>query len=483
MLGQDIDLFAKVQYDLPGEGQVAMHALHSGDNLTYVDVGDEQITSRYVADYLWVTLQQPLGAHWRSETVLSAGQLDWRRGGQSSRLVSPRAVVDDRRSLLSLEARQDWSLGIAERGVLSFGVDARHDGARYDYARRASRNVVSGTEVVAVPESLDARIDPRGTSIGAYMSHKQAFDPVTFEVGLRYDATAGVAERLVSPRVALAWEVARRTTLRGAWGHYAQAQPLFSLSVEDGERVLSPADQSEQAELGLEQGLPLGITSRVNVYRRLLRSERPRYVNAGSAISPFPEIAYDRVVIPPGRGRARGVELTVARDATSGSGIEWSTSYALADVTDQIDGRDVPRVTDQRHTARVDWSFHPESNRWRLAIAGIWHTGTPDTPDVVHIDTLVNTPTQLTLNADWRPGPLYSDRVPAYRRFDIRLTRYFLTSRGRISAFAELFNALDHDNVRGHYTNVSLNGRTVSLVQGTRSQLPRLPSAGFSWEF
>jgi hypothetical protein len=204
-------------------------------------------------------------------------------------------------------------------------------------------------------------------------------------------------------------------------------------------------------------------------------------VNATSHLVTFPEIAYDRVLIPATTGRSRGVEASLAN--AGGGGVEWSASYALASATERIGDRDVPLATDQRHTAHLDWSYHPPSNAWRLAVAAVWHTGTPDTPDVVRIDTLVDTPTQFTINSQWTPGPIYSDRVPAYRRLDIRWTRYFVTPRGRISVFGELFNALGTKNLRGYYTNITLNNRKVGFVRGEREQLPRLPSAGITWEF
>jgi hypothetical protein len=271
-----------------------------------------------------------------------------------------------------------------------------------------------------------------------------------------------------------------RSTVRASWGRYAQADPLFALDVGDRERELAPADRSEQAELALEQRIGERLTARANVYDRRLLSQRARFVNATSAIASFPEAAYDRVELPAGPGRSRGVELVLARE---GRLVAWSTSYALAAATDRIGERDVPRATDQRHTLHADWSYHPLDDRWRLAVAATWHTGTPDTPDVVRMDTLVNTPARFSYYLTWTPGPLYTERVPSYHRVDVRWTRYFTTGRGRVAVFGELFNALDHENARGFATNVDENGRTIRFVRSIRAQLPRLPSAGVSWEF
>jgi outer membrane cobalamin receptor len=476
------DVFGKIQYDLPHDGRVALHLLHSGDDLRYLDVGDSRIDSRYLSNYLWLTLDQPLGGRWHSATVLSLGALDWRRAGQSDSRVDPNAAIDDARRFVGLEVRQDWSLRAGERNLLSFGVDVRDERATYDYKQTWRSTVATPAGPTTRVDFFSAFVQPRGRTVGSYVSDKvRLFDQLTLEAGLRSDATSQASEHVLSPRAAAAWVVAPGTTVRASWGRYAQSQQLFALKVEDGARNFGPADRSEQAEVGLEQALPRGIVARVNAYDRTLAWNRTRYVNASSGITPFPEVAYDRLRVPPGTGRARGVEL--AASVANGANVEWSASYALAEAVDHITGLDVPRASDQRHTAHVDWSWHPASNAWRLAIAGTWHTGTPDTPDIVLIDTLVNTPTQFTISSRWEPGLLYSQRVPDYRRLDVRWTRFITTSHGRASLFVELYNALGAENVRGYYTNVRISGHTVQLDRGTRTQLPRLPSAGFTWEF
>ena len=81
----------------------------------------------------------------------------------------------------------------------------------------------------------------------------------------------------------------------------------------------------------------------------------------------------------------RNSALTTAEDWLQ----RFPTLTGIYSATDDIGGRAVPRAEDQRHTAHFDWSYHPESNAWRLSVAGVWHTGTPDTPEVISVDTLV----------------------------------------------------------------------------------------------
>jgi len=197
----------------------------------------------------------------------------------------------------------------------------------------------------------------------------------------------------------------------------------------------------------------------------------------------FPEINWDRVRIDPERGLARGIELLLARDEARR--IDWSVAYALASVTDHVDGRDIPRATDQRHTVTADWSYRPTSNKWRLSVAGVWHSGWPYTPQVVSLDTTANTPTTFGIFPSWKPGELNSERVPSYRRVDARWTRFFDTRDGRVSLFAEVYNLFGIHNRRGYSKNVSIDPqrRQVTFVRANEDWIPRLPTVGITWEF
>jgi hypothetical protein len=175
------------------------------------------------------------------------------------------------------------------------------------------------------------------------------------------------------------------------------------------------------------------------------------------------------------------VELLVTRAA--GARTDWSAAYALSSAADRLQGRDVPRATDQRHALRGDWSVHPAGNAWRLSLAGTWHTGWPYTPTLVAVDTVADTPTRFDLQALRAPGPIRSGRLPAYRRVDARWTRYVDTRRGRLALYAEVYNLLGTRNVRGYFTDVDVSGRRVTFRPGASHWLPRLPAAGASWDF
>jgi hypothetical protein len=280
--------------------------------------------------------------------------------------------------------------------------------------------------------------------------------------------------------VNVSWTPRTGTTVRAAWGRYSQAQPLFGLQAGDGASDFGPIERATQRVLGVDQTLPKQVRLRVEGYDRRVGTVRPRWVTVVGDIDAFPEVGYDRVLIAPSAARARGVELFVSRD--DGARFDWSASYALASAVDVVDGRDVPRPVDQRHTLRGDWSVHPLTNRWRLTVAGLWHSGSPATPQSVQLDTVYRA-NGFDVWTRWSAGALASVRLPAYHRVDVRWTRYFDTRRGRVSMFAEVFNLLGTQNERSLYTNVDFRGTNATFQQGTSHQVPRIPTLGVAWEF
>ena len=480
------DLFAKAQYDLGRAGRIAIHALDAGDALTYLDTPDPSIRSRYRSSYGWATWSGPVGSRLRQQTVASVGRLSWQRDGEAADRGTPTVLVDDNRSLVTGGVRQDWSLSLTDRALVKFGADVKRGTADYDYFSRVRRRTVETSPsptVVYLWDTTAINTSPAGTYLGAYVAPRlRPLSSVTVEVGLRYDRSSHTGDEVVSPRINLAWQPRLGTTLRGAWGKYAQSQALSGLQALDGVDEFSGAERAEHRVIGLDQSLPKGMLARAELYERRLSDPRARFVSAGPSYEVFPEINWDRVRIAPTSGLARGTELLLSRDV--GGRTDWSVSYALASASDRIDGRDIPRATDQRHTLAADWAFRPTSNRWRFSVAGVWHSGWPYTPAIVMLDTLENTPTSFSVLPTWVPGELNSERLPAYRRVDARYTRYLDTRNGRVSLFLEVYNLLDIHNRRGYHTNLSVDRqRRVTFNRGKEDWIPRLPTFGITYEF
>lgn len=478
------DVFAKSQYDLASGGRVALHLLHADDSFKYAERSGANTDTRYGSSFVWATWDHRINDRLRFESVASTGSLRWRRSGDGYDGRTLEGAVRDARVLGTVGLRQDWSFDASRWLLVKWGVDAKREHASYNYASlELVRRVAPWREILQRYDTTLVRTSPRGSRVGAYFSPRlNPIAGVTVELGLRYDHASHTGEGpLTTPRLNFSWEPRTGTTFRGAWGKYTQSQALFALQVEDGIDTFSPAERAEQRVIGLEQALPGGLSARVETYERLVTRRRPEYLNVAGDIFFLPELMWDHVRTEPTGGHDRGVELMVSRP--SGQRMDWSASYALASSVDTIAGRAVPRRFDQRHTLHVDWAFHPVSEAWRLTVGGVWHTGFPYTPTILTVDTLSQTAARLNVFAQWSPGELHSDRLPAYRRIDVRWTRYFDTARGRVAFFAEVYNLMNSANPRGYSKGYIVSGKTVQLTQEAITQITRLPVVGVSWEF
>ena len=477
------DLFAKAQYDLPRGGRIAAHVLRAGDSFRFLKKDEPNIYSSYGSSYGWLTWDNDMaGGRLRMQTVLSTGALAWQRHGENYTTAGAQtAEIDDARSLDRIGFRQDWTFDATPRLMFKWGADAKRESAAYDYYRLLGARQSDGTRT-GRSDSISTQLTPRADKVALYFAPRvQVLSSLTVEAGARFDRSSLTDESIVSPRLNVSWQPREGTAVRAAWGGYSQSQPLFSLQAEDGVRTFAPAERAEQRTLGVEQSLPKGVVARVEAYEKLLTHARGQYRNLGGDLWLFPELLWDRKLVDRTGGRDRGVELQLTRSGAERT--DWSVGYALSSSTDDIGGVTVPRAFDQRHAVHADWSLHPRNNSWRLSVGGLWHSGWPYTPTNLSVDTVSNTPTKFAVTT-WRtPGALNSERLRSYHRVDVRWTKYFHTRSGRLAVFGEVYNLFGTVNPRGYWRDATVKGREVTLTSGEINQWPRLPVAGFSWQF
>ncbi len=372
----------------------------------------------------------------------------------------------------------------SENWLVKGGFDLKRGFAEYDYFRWYTEFLPETENPFApqfypVTDTLVVTADPSGTEAGLYLSNRvRPVEAVTAEVGVRYDYQSHTGDEMVSPRVNLALQLAPQTTLRGAWGHFYQSHGLHELMVADGDDTFYAPQRAEHRIIGLEQRLGDGTSLRLEAYKRLVTDPRPEYRSLEPQVETiWEEGPEDRVRLEPTRSEARGVEFFVKHDV--GGKFAWSAGYALAEAVDEIDAEWVPRPYDQRHTVQFDFAYRPNA-LWSLSWAWQYHSGWPSTPQSWTVDsTAVG-----WMNFSPIFGPINSDRLPAYHRFDLRASRHFPLGRGRLSVFVDIFNLYDRENAKAY--NYYLQGTSPGSLNVMRNQhdlIGVLPTIGARWEF
>jgi hypothetical protein len=467
------DVLGKVEWTLGSRAVVSAHLLATRDKLHLREDPGTDAHASYRDQYGWVQLRASVTPRLFTQSVISFGSLDReRRGYYQEFAATTSGTLNERREAHVASWKNDASFDLSPRTVLRGGFTAKSVRARYDY-EGSSHIQFSNFALGAPPRDVvrSAHLSPDGHELSAYVaSRTRLSERLVAEVGLRAAEESYTPDGVhLDPRVQLAWAPAAGTAVRVAWGVVHQSQRIDELPVEDGVTEFDAAQRSVHRVASVEQQLPRGAHARLELYDKSITSVRPRFENLYDGLELFPELRADRIAVAPRSAHARGAELLVRSDASRPVSA-WA-SYALSSVTDEIEGRDVPRAWDQRHAATFSVNVR-RGTAWNLNLAGTWHSGWPTTPVLAHLENgrIVST-----------TGARNADRLPAYTRLDLRATRSFR----RVDFFVELFNVLNRSNVArvdSFSFTTSTNG-VVTTSPITESIIGVIPSFGLTWRF
>ncbi|HEX6864494.1 MAG TPA: TonB-dependent receptor, partial [Thermoanaerobaculia bacterium] len=438
--------------------------------------GGEHYRSRWGNRYLWLTHGALVGPDLFVETIASAGRIDLDRAGSAEKENG--FTVRDSRVLDFNGVKQVWRAQPGERLSFEAGAELRWLRSNIDY--QSDRGDRAGVGPLGPRTSDGATPGFEGTldyaQAGAFWSTRlQPWAALTADLGARYDHNGAIGEDHWSPRFNLAWKPREDGVLRFAWGWFYQSQRPNELQVEDGETELAPAEWAEHLILGYEHRRESGALLRVEAYRRRLSRLRVRHENLYAPIVLFPELSGDRVRIAPDGGLSSGIEVLL-RSAERGPLTGWLT-YTYSSVEEDVNGRKVPRAVDQPHALRADLNYRTRSG-WNFNAAWLYHTGWPTTSLTGRI---VNGSTVIEPVL----GPYNGERLPDYHRLDLRVSRGWKLSLGRLDAYVDLQNLYGRQNVRGfdHFAFELEPDGNVRVHSEEVGWGGFLPSFGIRWQF
>lgn len=471
------DFTAKIGYRLNPDQDISLHYLHGQDSLRFNDVDTPYLKSDYGSDYLWGRWRGKFGERVFGETVLSLASLWWRHREVGTLADTYAVSLKDNRALTTLGLRQDWTVVLSDRALVQAGFEAKWGKSKYSYY--LSRNLHGFVELttVDIPDHFfaDKQLRVSGQSVGFFVAPRlKLTSQLTIEPSVRINRQDYTGDKDVSPRFNASLALGR-TIIRGAWGIYYQSQGLHQLGIDQGD-VFQAAERAEHRVISVEHRLTSGIQLRVEAYQRLLSRIRPHWENLVNVDEAIPEMRFDRNLLKPTRGSAQGVELS-AENRVPGR-FNWAVSYALSATKETINGVDLPRPRDQRHTLAIDLSYAPNP-RWRLSASWQYHTGWPTT-EVEFFNSVV-TSSDATIGG--RLGDPYGLRLPAYHRLDLRLTRLVYMEKSTVRLFLDVFNAYNRKNIQGYTYSPRLIDGTVTTVKRAQGLMGLTPNIGAVWEF
>jgi hypothetical protein len=487
------DVLGRIDYRLNETLALSAHVLHAGDRLSFTEDDDDVNETSYDNSYAWLTLKSTPSSRLFIQTVASYGRLNTDRDGiaYTGDLSAVDFVVRDKRYFDFYGLKQDWNLELSEKWVLKWGFDLKHFNADYDYfsTKRRSYYTSYGNEVVWI-DTTRVDIWPSGNRVGGYLANRfRVLQPLTMELGLRYDWASYTEDRLFSPRVNIVWSMGKQTFIRVGWGHFYQSQDIHQIRVQEGEHSFYPASLAEHWVAGFEHHFNNGIHIRLEGYNKRISDLNPDYRNWSNSIEFFPELQGDRFRLNILGATAEGIEAFVKYDP--GGKVSLWASYALSRVDNDIrslvyqgieyteNSGQYPGRYDQRHTVYFDMNIRP-SRHWLINFSWQFHSGWPYTALELRSFTMPDGSTAYYSEY----ANFYGANYSSYHRLDMRVNRHFYTSKGRVSVFFGLINVYNRGNVMNidYWWEFNHDG-TPYLVAEKDYWFRLLPSLGISWSW
>lgn len=479
------DLFGEVSFRPAPDTRVSVNGLYANDSVLVVLESElvelEQARSDTQNSQFWVTLDNEWSDALKSATVFSVSSFTNLRTGSTDDVEKIVSRVDDRRDVNQIAVRQDWTWLLSDAHLLQWGAEATHSEADYRYTGNAEFFELRAL-YQDVPDTVSRNLAaaPDGDSYAVYLSDKWRLRPETvLEVGLRWDHQTYTDigdDSQFSPRLSLLQGIGPATEMRLSWGRYHQSQGIHELQIEDGITGFFPAQRADHFIVGLRHRFGENHSLRIELFRKEMDKLRPRFENLFDPLALIPELTPDRIRIDPTRADARGVEISLDR---RGGPFNWWANYTYSEVTDRINGVRELRSWDQTHAfqAGVNWS----RDNWDIGVAMNVHSGWPTTLLSLQEDGVdeEGEPEFVAV-----PGPRNASRLPSFASLDLRISRRFDVKRGTLTAFMEISNATDHENVCcfDYDLEEDENGQEF-LERSNDFWLPLLPAIGVLWEF
>jgi hypothetical protein len=473
------DLFVASGFDFTDRTSLAVRYLLSDDDLKFNSRKVEDIDSAGTghSQHLWFTLDHAFNEALRSSTLVSMALVNQTRDADGQDDDRNGAVFSDN-DFRYFDLRQDLSWSLSEAQLLRFGFNAGDHSGDYRYWMRAVIDDSVGPPA-EISKAYGTDMDVGMRKLGGYAAWRvRLAERLTTEAGIRWDSyryDGGLDFDAASPRLNVVYTL-NDAELRAAWGVNYQPQAVDELQVEDNVTQFFGPEHVNSWVVGYTRRFARGLSARLDVYDKAYHDLRPRFENALDPVQLIPEGAADRLRIDAVEARARGIELTVRREADRG--LAGWISIALARAQDRDASGWTARTWEQRESLSFGGSW--TGVNWGVSLAGLVHSGTPTTEIGI-----ITTPLP---GGDYAvqgySGPRNGERLRPYARIDLRMNRDVPLANSKLQFYLEVTNLLDRNNQCCIEDYEVVPGRPEPQLEIENGfWLPILPSIGVQWEF
>ena len=280
---------------------------------------------------------------------------------------------------------------------------------------------------------------------------------LSITAGARYDYFTFTEQATLSPRLSGSLRLTDRTSLNMAYGRFYQTPASYQIALDPLNQQLRSSNATHSI-VGVEHLFREDLRATVEVYYKDLSD-----VIVGSDTS--------NTLTNTGSGFARGIEFSFQKRFTGGFVGTASYSYSESRRRDTEGGGEYFFEFDRPHIVNLiaGWDL---GDNWQFGAKFQYASGNPYTPVA---GVALKNQTYFVVD-----GGYNSARFPAYHKLDIRLDKKFVFAAWTLTAYLDLWNIYNRQNILDYSYKVDASG---NITETPRYDFGILPIIGLSAQF
>lgn len=295
---------------------------------------------------------------------------------------------------------------------------------------------------------------------------------VILNTGLRVDYFDYIRlKSTFSPRIGISYKVLPTTSINASFGIFNQTPENIWIVSNPQNKNLNSI-RCEHYVFGVEHLFTSSLNAIVEVYEKRYSGypvsiDDPRYILIDGGANYGPNLV--GASTSAGTGYVRGLDISLQKKL-NGSGFYGliTYSYSKSGFT-ALAGGEKPAAFDPTHQFTVIAGYQVTDD-WLIGLKFKYAGGRPYTPFDIEKSKQLG-------RGVWDMSRFNGERYIDYHRLDLRIDKKFYYRKATITAYFELQNLYNRENVYGYFWNKAKNDK------GTVYQWAFMPVGGFSLQF
>ncbi len=453
------DAVGKITYDIDANNRLSFVGFYYIDQIDKLGTTKESSAmSKY--DYMKRDdYGSAFGLNWRSllseraflMTTISHTGNGWttNQGTQTNHTLRGEEILENEFTVKTELTYQFSSSLDVKIGAMGKTIDSRNISWTPEDTTR------TGTIIPAT--TISYRPDLTNKTAFYLQSSYRIFEPMTISTGLRYDHFALLNAGNMSPRVAISYRFLESTSLNFAWGKYIQSPASFQIS-PDPRNLDLRYSTAIHFVAGLEHRLADDTRITIEAYHKELTNV---IVDPDSS----------NLLLNSGTGYARGVELSLQKKFSDGFVGSASYSYSISKRQDNIALPEYYFEYDRPHIINLLAGMEIGEG-WQIGAKFQFASGNPYTP----VAGVIKKGSVFYLV----DGAVNSARYPDYHKIDIRVDKQFILAGWALTAYLDLWNIYNRDNIMSYSYKADVNG---NITMTPKYDFGIMPIVGLTAKF